>query len=898
MLLERWLFTICLRLRSLLRRRIADAELDEELRDHLRRSVEEAVARGMPLRQARRAALLALGGVEQVKERCRDARKANWLPDLFHDLRYGIRLLRKSPGFTAVAVATMALGIGVNTAVFSLADAALLEPLPYPSANRLVMAWERVRLPSYRNERNDPAPGNFADWRRQNSVFEAMAAIEDKSFNLTGTGEPARVEGEAVSASLFSLLRSQPALGRVFDAAEDAPGGPHVVVIGYGLWASRFGRDPRILGKSILLDGAGYTVIGVMPRNFLFPDPANFHSASPEDQLWVPIALQPGELANHGSHYLQGVLARLKPGVTLPQARAQMNGIAERLAERYPRSNTGVGINLVPLRDQIVGGEVRTELWLLLGAAGLVLLIVCANVASLLLARASSRGLELAVRVALGAGRTRMLRQLLTESVLLALLGGGLGLVLSCWAVRILRLAGPPDLPRVGDLGIDLPVLTFSLGISLFAGIIVGLTPAWQVAATNLQESLKGGARESAARSRLRARNLIIIAETALAVIVGIGAGLMLRSFVQLERAPLGFQPRGVLTFRVIPRGDRYSHLAARSVFYRQALAKLAALPGVQSAGAVSFLPLGFVRAAKGFSIEGHPAPAPGQIPMADYDVVSPGYFQTMSVPLLEGRDLAWSDLPQSRPVIVVNQAAARTYWPDADPLGKRIKEGLPGDPIAWLTVVGIVGNAREFDVASRPRPTIYFPVSQFDGGNALLRDWVVRAAGEPLALASAARDAVWSLDDALPVSRVQTMEQVSVAAVSPQRFSLLLLGLSACLALVLAAVGLYGVTSYAVTLRTREIGIRIALGAQPRDVIEGVLAQAAKLTLAGVVAGLGGALILTRLMRDLLYGVSPSDPLTFAALPVLFIFVALLACCIPARRAVRIDPIAALRVE
>lgn len=876
------------RVRTLLQRKRVEAELDEELRFHFERQVEKYVAAGMKREEARRRARLEFGGLEQTKEECRDARGVSFIETLLQDVRYGVRMLLKNPGFTAVAALTLALGIGANTAVFSVIDAVLLRPLPYPNWDRLVMVWERVRLPQYQNDENDPSPGNYADWKSQNEVFEDIAAIRYHSFNLTGEGEPVRVEGEGVSASFFSVLGSNAALGRVFTPEEDRPGGPRVVVMAYGLWASRFGSDARILGKTILLDGESYTVVGVMPANFHFPDP--------DDQLWVPLALRPEDLANHGSHYLR-VIARLKPQVTLSQARAQMDALAGRLTQRYPETNAGQTVNVVPLLEQMVG-RVRPALLVLFGAVALVLLIVCANVASLLLARASVRRREMAIRVSLGAGRSRIVRQLLTESTLLALLGGGLGLLFSRWGMALIRIPNPQNMARVTDAHVNGLVLGFSLGISLLAGLLFGMMPAFQAVRSSFQDALRESVLLSSTHRRFATRNLLIIGETALAVIVVLGAGLLLRSFLELERIPLGFQPQNVLTFRVIPRGKRYAQPSQRTAFYQQAIERISALPHVKSAAAITFIPLTFVRGSKGFSMEGRVPPGPGQLPMADYDVVTPDYFRTMQIPLLEGRDFSWSDASESERVILINHAMARTYWPNEDPIGKRIRQGPLDAPVPWLRVVGVVGNIRRYDVASAPRPAVYFPVSQFEDAQGLLRDWVVRIDGDPAALTQGLRGTIWAINKNLPISRVQTMERVRSAAVAPQRFNLLLLGLFGCLALILASVGVYGVTSYAVGQRTREMGIRMALGARPRDVLRMVLGDSAGVALIGVGIGVVGALGFARLMASLLFGVGPADPVTFISVALLLSLVALAASYIPARRAMRVDPIVALRYE
>jgi putative ABC transport system permease protein len=883
-MLRAWL----LRLGELFGKERRGRELAAEMESHLQMHIEDNLRAGMSAAAARREALMKLGGLEQTKEIYREQRGLPVLETLLQDLRYGARMLRRSPGFTAVVVLTVALGIGANAAIFSVVHAVLLKPLPYPESDRLVMVWEKILLPNYQNDENNPSPGNFSDWKNQNTVFENLGAYRNRSFNLTGAGEPVRVEGEQVSAGLFSVLQMNAALGRIFTNEDDRPGGRHVVVMSNGLWKSRFGSNAQILGKTILLDGEGYSVVGVMPPDFHFPDP--------DDQLWVPIALTPQDLANHGSHNLL-VTARLKRNVTQPQAQEELNRIAQRLTELYPDTNTGVQVNVVALREEIAG-PVRPVLVALFGAVGFVLLIVCANVASLLLGRASARHREIGIRIALGAGRTRILRQLLTESALLALLGCAFGLFFARWGILALKLLSPPHIPRMDEIQMNTPVLVFSVTISLLAAFIFGVLPALQATHDNVNDSLKEGARESAGGARLHTRNLLVILETALGVVVVIGAGLLLRSFLILECVPLGFRPQSVLTFRVIPRGERYSQLAARTTFYQQAIERIEALPGVKSAAAVSFIPLTFVRGSKGFSIEGHGQPAAGQIPMAGYDAVTPGYFESLQIPLRSGRDFSWRDTPQAQRVVVINEAMSRTYWPGEDPLGKRIKLGAADDPLPWWTIAAVVGDIREFDVLTSPRPTLYLPVSQADDSIYVLRDWLVRANGDPITIASSIRAAMREVDPDLPVSRLRSLEQVRNISVAPQRFNLSLFGLFAALALVLAAVGIYGVMAYSVAQRTREIGIRMALGAQRREVMKLVLGQGVRHAALGVILGLAGAFALSRLMASVLYGVRPTDPITFAGVTLIVAGVALLACYIPARRAMRVDPIVALRYE
>ena len=871
------------------RRTQQQAQLEQEIQSHLQMAASDRMERGESAQRAQQAARREFGNISLIQQVTRDQWGWRWLEELLQDLRYGVRMLRKNPGFTLIAVLTLALGIGANTAIFSVVYTVLVKNLPYPQADRLVMVYEDVRLPNYQNSKNEPSPGNFSDWANQNRVFANMAAYRNRSFNLTGDGEPIRVEGELVTSEFFTTLDINPVLGRVFAPEEDRPGNSHVVVLSDTLWRNRFGSSAQILGKKIFLDGDSYTIVGVMPPGFHFPD---F-----DDQLWAPMGMSPAELNNRGSHFLLA-FARLKPGISLARAQTQMNFLAKHLTELYPATNTGQTVNVVSLQEDITG-PVRPALLVLMAAAGLILFIVCANMANLLLTRASVRQREIALRLALGAGQSRIARQLLTESILLALLGCSLGLLLARWCVAALRVLAASNLPRAEEFALNGPVLIFSAALSILAGIAFGVGPALQAPRGSVHETLKSGARESPAGSRLRMRSLLVILETALGAVVVIGAGLLLRSFLRIEQAPLGFEPQGVLTFRVIPRGERYAQLPQRLAFYRQVLQRIEAQPGVESAAAVSFIPLTLARGSKGFTIEGRAPTAPGQIPMAGYDIVTPEYFTTMRIHLLQGRDFSWSDAPQTQPVVMINEAMVKAYWPNQDPLGKHLRQGGPGDhEFPWLTITGIVADVREFDPVTAPRPTMYFPVAQFADPAAILRDWVVRAKDDPRTLATHARAAVWDVDKDLPVTRIRTMEEVrSMSVVSP-RLNLLLFGLFAALALVLASVGIYGVTAYSVAQRTREIGVRIALGAGRQDVLHLVVGQAARLALFGVLLGLLAAFALARLMTSMMYGVGSADPLTFVSVAFLLMFVALAACYLPARRAMRVDPIVALRYE
>jgi len=864
------------------------SDFSDEIETHLQLEAARLREQGLNEEDATAAARRAFGNVTQAQERFYESGSWLWWDHLWQDLRYGARMLRKNLSFTAIVVLTLALGIGANTAIFSVVYTVLLKALPYPQAARLVMVYENVQLPTYQNKRNTPSPGNFSDWSAQNTVFESMAAYSNRSFNVTGTGEPLRLEGELVSAGFFPALRVNAALGRVFTPEEDHPGNSQVVLISDGLWRSRFAADPRVLGSKIFLDDQAYEIIGVMPPGFHFPDP--------DDQLWAPLALSPEELVNRGSHYLN-VFARLRPGVTLAQAQAQMNAIARHLTELYPDSNTGVAAEVVPLHEDIAG-PVRPALLVLVGAVGLVLLIVCANIANLLLARASARHREIAVRLALGASRGRITRQLLTETILMALLGCGVGVLLASWGLGGIRILAATNLPRAEEFSLSGPVLLFSLVISVAAGVVFGVSPAFQAMQRNVQDTLKSGSRESAEGSRLRTRSFLVVLETALGFVVVIGAGLLLRSFVSINHVRLGFQPDGLLTFRVIPRGERYSQSAQRTLFYQQAIEKLRALPGMRSAAAITFIPLTLSKGRKGFTIDGRPPSGPGQVPLASYDIVTPDYFQTMRIPLLEGRDFSWRDSPETQPVVIINEAMAKRYWPGEDPLGKRFHQASPDDKFPWMTIIGVVADVREFSPTVEAEPTMYFPVAQFIYPGGILRDWILRTTGDPTRVASSVTGAIWGVDRNLPVTRIRTMEEVRSISLASERMNLLLFGLFAVLALALATIGIYGVLAYSVAQRTREIGIRLALGAHHNDVLRLVVGQGMRLAALGILLGLSGALTLTRLMAGMIYGVSTTDPVTFLSVAILLGLVAAAACYIPARRAMRVDPMVALRYE
>jgi len=803
----------------------------------------------------------------------------------FNEIRYALRSLLKRPGFTSVVVLVLALGIGANTALFSLVNAVLLRPLPYRDPDRLVMVWEDVTALGF--PRNTPAPANYLDWKAQSTAFEKLVAYDHKTFNLTGWGEPERIDGERVAADLFSLLGVAPALGRAFLPAEDRAGAPSVALISDGLWRRRFGADPALMGRAITLDTRPVLVVGVMPRGFHFP--------SRKAEIWVPLAMDEKESANRGGHYLE-VVGRLAPGLTLSQAQAEMEAIAARLQKDYLRTNTNVGAVVVPLHEELVG-ESRPALLVLLGAVAFVLLIACANVANLLLARGASREREIAVRAALGAGRGRLIRQFLTESLILSLTGGAAGIGLAAWGVRFLGSLVPESLASLQGPGLDTFVLIFCLGLSLLTGLLFGIGPALQVSRVDLIERLKEGSL-SRGSGRNRMRGALVVSEIALALLLLAGAGVMLKSFARLRGQDPGFRPDRLLTIRMVLSEAKYPGAAERRAFYDRLLGRVASLPGVESEAMVSYLPLTFTGGHYSFSIEGSPVEVAANLPTAVYRTVSPEYFETMGIPLFRGRGFTEQDREGTPPVVVIDRILAERFWPGQDAVAKRLKLGEADSSEPWQTVVGVVGNVRQIQLSAELKPAIYVSYHQELGIFSAPHDLVVRTAGDPMALAATVRSQVWEVDRDQPVSDIQTMDQILAANISRPRFSSLLLGAFAAAALLLAAVGIYGVISYLTEQRTREMGIRLALGADRRDILKMVLGTGLRLTLGGVAAGLAGALALGRLLSSLLYGVSASDPLTLAGVSVLLASVSLIAAYLPARRAVRVDPVVALRYE
>jgi putative ABC transport system permease protein len=804
---------------------------------------------------------------------------------LLQDVRFGARMLRKRPGFTAVAVLTLALGIGANTAIFSLVNAVLLRPLPFPEAERLVMLWEdasRIGFPQ-----NTPAPANFLDWKTQTQSFEGVAALMWRSLNLTGYGEPQKLNGNAVTADLFPLLGVRPALGRGFTAQEERPGSDRVVILSHGLWRDTFGGERSVVGRDLLLGGEKYTVVGVMPEGF--------HLLDPNVRMWVPLALSPEDWANRGGHYLT-VVGRLKPGVPVGQADADLKAVMARISRDNPEEAGELGAYVLPLREQ-VSGKARGPLLMLVVAVAFVLLIACANVAGLLLARSSARRREIAVRVALGAGRWRVVRQLLTESALLSAAGGAAGLLLALWSFAFLRQLVPPSLAASAPLAVDARALLFTLAVSLLTATLFGLAPALAASKAGPADALKQGGGRGAVGGR-GLRGAFVVAEVALALVLLVGAALLIQSLYKLRGEYALAAPEQVLTLRTVLPDNRYREHAQREAFYDAVLGRVRALPGVVSAGYTTAVPLAWKGGTSDFTVEGR-APEPGLGNDAITRQVTAGYLEALGLPLKAGRLLAESDAPRGQPVAVVNESMARAYFPDGDALGKRFKVGGPNSERPWLTVVGVVGDIRQMGIEARPKPEMYLPYRQVN-----YQQWfapahlVVRTSVEPTSLVAAVRREVHAVDPEQPVSNVQTMEEILGEEAAQRRTGMTLLAAFAGVALLLAALGIYGVLSFFVAQHTQEIGVRLALGARPRSILALVLGKGMRLALAGLGLGLAGALMLTRLIEGQLFGVSASDPATYAGLALLLALVALLACYLPARKATKVDPMVALRYE
>jgi len=883
-LLRGWLA----RLAGMFRKNDSDREFAAELESHLQLHIEDNLRRGMNPAEARRQALIRLGGLEPVKEALRDRQGLPFFETFAQDVRFALRMLRKNPVFTAVVVLTLTLGIGVNTAIFSVVNAVLLRPLPFRDPDRLVTLWQTNI--AHNAELDAVSPANFLDWRDDSTAFDGMVAMNYWSFDYTGKGEPEAFTGELVSKDFFQLLGVSPAIGRAFLPEEYEPGKDHVVLLSHGLWQRRFGSDPAIVGQIISLRDQPYLVAGVLPADFHLP------WIGKDREVFAPLAFTPQSHQLRTATYLM-VLGRLKPQVSLEQARTMLSRTALRLAKEYPTENGSAGATVRPLSEQMTG-KIRPLLLLVSGAAGLVLLIGCANVANLLLVRGSQRGRELAIRASLGAARTRMVRQLLTESFVLCAAGCAGGLLLARWALKFILGVQHSGIPRLSETTMDTQVLFFAAGIALLTGLVFGLVPALRISRTDLQSAMRrrtGWSRTAGSRQGLK--GFFVISQVALALTLLVGAGLLLRSLVNLLNVDSGYSADHVLALQVYAWA-RYSTNAQRTVFFQNAVRNLAALPGVEAAGAASSLPLllGGPDESFHFSIEGRPLRADQQ-PTAIQTVVTPGYFSALGVPLVRGKLFSEFDTADSPPVVLVNQTLAKRYWPDEDPIGRHIVVQIftsQGPPVS-CEIVGIVGDTRQWGPEDHPGAEFFQPHTQVPTGSMA---FVVRTAGDPVIRTNEIKRAIWATDAKTTFYEVQTMTNLRDGFLANRRLSLGLLAGFAALALALAAIGIYGVISYTTALRTQEIGIRIALGAQRSSVLGIILAGGMRMVLAGVVAGCLLALLLTRLFASLLYGVGAADPWTFSGVAALLLLVAFAACYLPARRATRVDPLVALRYE
>jgi predicted permease len=805
---------------------------------------------------------------------------------LVKDIRYALRGLAKRPGFTVVAVLTLALGIGANTAIFSVVNAVLLKPLQFRDPDRLVMIWEDATFAGF--PRNTPAPANYIDWKTQTQSFEDMAATIEWTNNLTGDGEPERLATYGVTANFFPLFGVAPELGRTFLPEEDRPGASQVVVLSHALWQTRYGGDPHIINREIQLDGAKFTVVGVMPAAFQF-----FES---DVRLWFPLALSAEQMANRGGHYLK-VIARLKPGVTIQQAQSDVTSLMARIAKDHPKEtfNGKLGAVVMPLREQLAG-DVRGSLIVLLVAVAFVLLIACANVAGLLLARAVARRREIALRVALGASRMRVVRELLTESLLLSAAAGVVGSMLAYWSFAFLKQLIPEQMVLLTGLHLDTRILLFTLLLSLATGIIFGLVPALQSAKVDLNEALKQSIRVT---SSGRLRNALIVFEVALSVVLLVGAGLLIQTLFQLFNQYSVLQPEKVLTMRTVLPDSKYKETQQLQVFYEQVLDRVEHLPGVVAAGYSTAVPLSWKGGTSGFFPEGTKDPMPGVAYDANHRQVSANYLQAMNIDLRQGRYFDKRDNENSMPVAIVNETMARQYWPGQNVVGRRFKLGGPSDDVPWTQIIGVVADLRQMGLDQPIKAEMYMPYRQLkDYRFYAPRDLAIRTSGDTSTLVGAVRQIVREVDPDQPISNVATMSEVLGVELEQRRMGMIMLVAFAGLALLLASLGIYGVLAYFVTQHTNEIGVRMALGADQRNILALVLKKGMGLTLVGAGIGLVGSFALTRLMSSLLFGVKASDPLTFVIVPLLLAAVALLACWIPARRAAKVDPLVALRYE
>ncbi len=880
-----WVGEIGRRMVALFRWGRLQRDLDDEMRMHVELRAEEERARGLAPEAARRAAQRRFGNTALLREASGDAWGWNWLLHLAQDTRFALRTMRRSPGFTAVAVLALALGIGANTAIYSVVDAVLLRSLPYADEDGLVTILHRG---------DDPAsPANFRDWREQSRAFERMGAAQLWSANLMGESGSEQIRALQITSDIMPLLGVQPLLGRGFTRDEDVSGNDRSVILGHALWRRRFAGDPGVVGRKLNLSGVPFTVVGVMPESFRF---APFWVTDAE--MWVPLAFAP-DVVDKRDHNSLRLFARLRPGVSVDAARADIAAVTGRLEREFPGTNRDVQV--VPLKEKVVG-PIRPQLVVLLCTVAFVLFIACANLAHLLLARAAARQREHAVRSALGASRSRLIRQLLTESLLFAVLGGIGGLLLALWGVPMLVALQPGDIPRLEEVGVDGHALLFMAVVSILSGLAVGVAPALQASRVDLSSSLKDGGRgASDGRGKTRLRGLLVVSQVALTLVLLVGAGLMIRTFTALRAIDPGFDAEDVVTMSVSLAGSPHAAPARRADFFEQMVSHVEPLPGVTSASVINHVPLAGDTWSLSYSVAGRPEPAPGDAPQAVYRVALPGYFETMRIPLVRGRDLSARDTSRAPGVVVINERLARTEWPGQDPIGKRIRLQSDG---AWLTVVGVAKDARQASWSAPSQSEVYLPFSQSKlymeqmSESRMYMTLVARTSVDPSAMVPAIQRSIRALDPQATVSEAQTMRHVVDQANARPRFYLVLLAAFAGLALTLAFIGIYGVMSHSVSQRTPEIGIRMALGARRGDVLLLVLRQTLIMTAGGIAIGLAASLALAHLMASLVYGVSPVDPLTLGAVAGLLALVAVAATYIPARRATRVHPMVALRSE
>src|SRR5579864_4055917 len=874
-------------LRSLFRKKQANQELDEEVNGFLEMAAQENMKQGMDRKGALRAVRLEHGSLDLAKEEVRSAGWESFVETCWQDLRFAVRMLRKSPGFTAIAVLTLALGIGANTAIFSLVNGVLLRPLPYRNPTRLTMVWEKNR---------DGSPENvgyatYLDWKSQNKSFKEIA-IYSSWQPVLQVGEPEQLSGLRVTSNYFRTLGVYPEIGRDFLPEEDVPNANKVVMLSHSLWQRKFNSDPNIVGRSINMNATQYIVVGVLPARY-----QSLMSQDPRGgsvEIWRVLGYDVSQpWACRTCHHLAAI-GRLRDGVAITQANAEMDTISAALGKAYPKEYDDIGVILTPNRDQLLG-PASTPLYILLGAVSFVLLVACANLANLLLARATDREREVAVRAALGATRGRIIRQLLAENCVLGMLGAAAGLFPAYWTPKVLATIGAGDLPRLDQVRLDWRVLLFTVAVALLTGIAAGLAPGYRLSKNNMHDSLKEGMRDSGSVASRRLRGLLIVSEVALSLTLLIGAGLLLRSLSRMLVVSPGFDPTNVLSMQTSVLGQRFNDNAVVRQYFADAVERLRALPGVQSAGAASQIPLAGNMDKYGFHAEGKMHANPEEDPSAERYCITPGFLETMRIPLLRGRDISPADTATAPQVLLISETTARRMWPGEDPIGKRVKVGDMDKP--WWTVVGITGDVHHVGLDAQPDMQMYVPHQQWAFPDGLMI-FVIRTAGKPAAISSAAQQAIHSIDPTQPISRIAALANYVGLSVQDRRFALILIGAFAAIALALSVVGIYGVTAYSVAQRTREIGIRIALGAKRGELLGLLLRQGMLLVVCGVVAGIIASVALTQFLASMLFDVQPTDLPTFATVALLLVAVSVAACFLPARRAMRVDPMVALRHE